>query len=85
MSSGGKNVSDSRPKPEIINGLLDSVYPSFALVAGMVLDLFTPLEAGPLTREQLSEALGVQASKLSPLHLFALSRRDLAKSSVAIV
>ena len=64
-------MPDSSPKPEIINRHLDAVYPSFALVAGMVLDLFTPLEAGPLTLEQLSDALGVQASKLGPL-LYAL-------------
>jgi hypothetical protein len=64
-------VPDSRPKPEIISGLLDAVYPSFALVAGMILDLFTPLEAGPLTLEELSDALGVRASKLGPL-LYAL-------------
>ena len=64
-------MPDSPPKPEIINRLLEAVYPSFALVAGMVLDLFTPLEAGPLTLAQLSDTLGVQESKLRPL-LYAL-------------
>ena len=64
-------MPDSRPKPEFLTRHLDAVYPSFALVAGMVLDLFTPLEAGPLTLEQLADALGVQASKLRPL-LYAL-------------
>ena len=64
-------MPDSRPKPETITRLLDAVFPSFALVAGMVLDLFTPLEAGPLTLEQLSDSLGVKAGKLSPL-LYAL-------------
>ncbi|UCC99666.1 MAG: methyltransferase domain-containing protein [Phycisphaerales bacterium] len=64
-------MPDSSPKPEIITRLLEAVYPSFALVAGMVLDLFTPLEAGPLSLEQLSDALGVQESKLRPL-IYAL-------------
>ena len=64
-------MPDSTPKPLIITKLLEMVYPSFSLVAGMVLDLFTPLEAGPLTLEQISDALGVRASKLRPL-LYAL-------------
>jgi len=36
-----------------------------------MLDLFSPLESGPLTLEQLSDSLGVKAGKLSPL-LYAL-------------
>jgi hypothetical protein len=41
------------------------------MLAGMQLDVFTPLQAGPLSAEQLAEALGVRAEKLSPL-LYAL-------------
>ncbi len=35
-------------EPVAISRLLEAVYPSFALLAGMELDLFTPLEAEPL-------------------------------------
>ena len=69
-------MPESQLKPVIINGHLDAVYPSFALVAGMQLDLFTPLEAGPLSLEELSESLGIEAVKLRPL-LFALAAGGL--------
>jgi hypothetical protein len=48
-----------------------AVYPSFAMLAGMQLDVFTPLEDGPMSAATLAQALGVQASRLSPL-LYAL-------------
>lgn len=57
--------------PEIITHLLDAVYPSFAMLSGMDLDLFTILHKGPMTVEQLAGAIGVQAVKLRPL-LYAL-------------
>jgi predicted O-methyltransferase YrrM len=47
------------------------VYPSFAMLAGMELDLFTPLKDGPLSAKQLANLLGVQDIKLRPL-LYAL-------------
>jgi hypothetical protein len=31
------------PQPEIITRLFDAVYPSFAMLASMEVDLFTPL------------------------------------------
>ncbi len=34
--------------PKTIESLADAVYPSFAMLAGMELDLFTPLKDGPL-------------------------------------
>ncbi len=58
-------------QPETITRLFDAVYPSFAMLAGMELELFTPLEGGPLSAEQLADALGVQVIKLRPL-LYAL-------------
>ena len=64
-------VTDSPPQPETITRLFDAVYPSFAMLAGMELDLFTLLEGGPLSVEQISDAIGVQAIKLRPL-LYAL-------------
>ena len=64
-------MTNPAPQPEIINELFEAVYPSFAMLAGMDLDLFTQLNDGPLNVEQISDAMGVQAIKLSPL-LYAL-------------
>ena len=54
-------------KPKTITQLLDAVYPSFALLAAMQLDVFTPLKDDPMTAEQLASALDVQVIKLRPL------------------
>ena len=58
-------------RPEIIDRLFLGVLPSFAMVAGMKLDLFTPLGDGPRNTEQIASAIGVGAVKLRPL-LYAL-------------
>ena len=65
----------SPPEPETIQKLVD-VYPSFALLAGMQLDLFTPLKAGPMRPEQIADAIGVGVAKLKPL-LYALVAAEL--------
>lgn len=65
----------SPPEPKTIQKLVD-VYPSFALLAGMQLDLFTPLKAGPMRSEQIANAIGVGAAKLKPL-LYALVAAEL--------
>ena len=44
--------------PETIDRLTDSVYPAFAMLAGMQLDLFTPLGGGPMSAAQFGDALG---------------------------
>jgi 2-hydroxy-4-(methylsulfanyl)butanoate S-methyltransferase len=59
-------MADSPPL-EPISRLYNAVYPSFALLAGMQLDLFTPLKDGSLTVEQLADALGIGTLKLRPL------------------
>jgi hypothetical protein len=59
------------PTPETIEKLHSAVYPSFAMVAGMQLDVFTPLKDGPLSAEHLAQALQVHSAKLTPL-LYAL-------------
>jgi SAM-dependent methyltransferase len=64
-------MNESLPQPERVNQLLNSVYQSFALLAGMELNLFSYLENDPLTVEQIAGEIGVQASKLKPL-LYAL-------------
>ena len=48
-----------------------SVYPAFAMIAGMQLDLFTPLKDNPMTAEEIASVLGVGPAKLRPL-LYAL-------------
>ena len=64
-------MTSAAPRPETIEKLSNAVYPSFAMLAGMQLDLFTPLKDGPLTAAQLANTLGVRADKLQPL-LYAL-------------
>lgn len=60
-------MAETSPQPETINRLFNAVYPSFAMLAGMELDLFTPLEAGSLSVEQLAGELDVLSVKLRPL------------------
>lgn len=57
--------------PTTINAHIANVYPALALLAGMQLDVFTPLAAGPRAAADLATALGVRADKLAPL-LYAL-------------
>lgn len=64
-------VTDSPLKPKTISHLFDAIYGSFAMVAGMELDLFTVLKDGAQTADQLAKNIGVQTVKLSPL-LYAL-------------
>src|SRR5688572_25467070 len=64
------------PKLETINRLAGAVHASFAMLAGMQLDLFTPLKDGPLEVEQLATTLGVDVSKLRPV-LYLLVRAGL--------
>ena len=53
-----------------------AVYQPFAMLAGMQLDLFTPLGSGAMNAEKLAESLNIQATKLSPL-LYALVTANL--------
>src|SRR5919198_42422 len=64
------------PQPTTIQHLASAVYPSFAMLAGMQLDVFTPLKDGPMTAAQLADALRVDAEKLSRL-LYALVTAEL--------
>ena len=64
-------MTSPTPRPETIDRLATAVYPSFAMLAGMQLDLFTPLEQGPMSAEEIGTALGVGHAKLRPL-LYAL-------------
>ncbi len=49
-----------RPEtPETINSLADAVFPAMAMLAGMKLDVFTPLKNGPLTTDEIAVEIGV--------------------------
>jgi hypothetical protein len=45
-----------------------TVYTPLAMLAGMQLDVFTPLKDGPMTGPALAGALGVRPDKLQPLY-----------------
>ena len=68
--------ADTPSQPTTIQTLATAVYPAFAMLAGMQLDVFTPLKDGPLTATQLATALGVKSERLSAL-LYALVAADL--------
>ena len=59
------------PRPEIIERLGLAVLPSYAMLAGVNLDVFTPLGDSPMGAEQVASAIGVGLSKVKPL-LYAL-------------
>jgi Arc/MetJ-type ribon-helix-helix transcriptional regulator len=71
-------MTDSDPQSTNIEELEWAVWPSFALLAAIRLDLFTPLKDGPLSVEQLAGKLGVEADKLKSL-LYALAAAGLLK------
>jgi len=64
------------PEPKIIKKLATTVYSSFAMLAGMQLDVFTPLKNGPMSAEQIADAIGVKPSRLKQL-LYALVAAEL--------
>ena len=63
-------------KPTTIFRHAYAVYPPMAMLAGMQLDVFTPLKDGPMTAIALADALGMQPEKLRPL-LYALVLAEL--------
>jgi SAM-dependent methyltransferase len=63
-------------KPTTIYRHAFGVYPSMAMLAGMQLDVFTPLKDGPMTATDLARAIAVDPRKLRPL-LYALVNADL--------
>ena len=65
------------PSP-VVDGCNAGALSAFALLAGMKLDVFTPLGASPLTGDELAAELGVGADRLRPL-LFALTSLGLLR------
>ena len=57
--------------PDTINRHIGNVYPALAMLAGMQLDVFTPLAEGPLFAADIAKALDLPSEKLEPL-LYAL-------------
>ena len=57
--------------PDTIEALSQAVYPSFAMLAAMQLDLFSSLAVEPMASADLARALGVDGVKLEVL-LYAL-------------
>ncbi len=68
--------SNTAIRPETIDNLADAIFPAMAMLAGMKLDLFTPLKNGPLTTDEIATEIGVPSRQLGPL-LYALVEADL--------
>jgi SAM-dependent methyltransferase len=60
-------MSSETVNPERIDELLDAVYPSFALLAGMELNLFSLLGTGAMPLSEIATALNVKPRKIGPL------------------
>jgi SAM-dependent methyltransferase len=67
-----------RIKPDTIVRHAYGIYPPMAMLAGMQLDVFTPLKNGPMTAAELAAALALSVDKLRPL-LYALVHADLLR------
>ena len=64
-------MASTTPRPDTIERLKRAVYPSYALLAAVELDVFTPLHDGPMTAGEVAAALGADLDKLQAL-LYAL-------------
>ena len=60
-------MTDVSPPPDTIYPILGAVFPAYALLAGMQLDVFTPLKDGPLPVEEIATATGVNPERLERL------------------
>jgi hypothetical protein len=72
------NATPDRLQPDTINAHLGHVYPALAMLAGMQLDVFSPLADGPRDVETLATALDVEPRKLRAL-LYALVTAGLLR------
>lgn len=52
------------PTPDTINRLRFAADAAFAMLAGMQLDLFTPIKEGPMTAEQIASAIGAKTERV---------------------
>ena len=65
-------MDDQSPRPDKFYKINIAPRVTAAMLAGMELDLFSPLEKGPLDTEELASTLAVNAEKLGPL-LYSLA------------
>lgn len=73
-----KSPHDEITKPSTIMRNVYAAFPSFAMLAGMQLDVYTPLKDGLMEAKTLANALDVQEDKLTPL-LYSLVVAGLLK------
>jgi SAM-dependent methyltransferase len=64
-------MASLEPRPDTIDTLRYGADASFAMLAGIQLDVFTPLQNGPRTADQIAESIGIAPTRL-PLLLYAL-------------
>ena len=67
-------MTNAISQPETVNRLRAGVDAGFAMLAGMQLDLFTPLKAGPMTAEQLAAVLSAQDARRALQNIGAVLR-----------
>ena len=65
-------MEDSVPRPDTVNKLRFAADAAFAMLAGMQLDVFTPLKGGPMTAEDIAHAIGVGGPARLRLLLYGL-------------
>ncbi|MEX0803687.1 MAG: methyltransferase [Candidatus Binatia bacterium] len=69
-------MEESVPRPETVTKLRYAADAAFAMLAGMQLDVFTPLQGGPKTVEDIAHAIGVSPTRLR-LVLYSLAAAGL--------
>jgi len=69
-------IENPPSSPLRINQLRSEADAAFAMLAGMQLDVFTPLKNGPMTAEQIAAAVGVAPTRLRLL-LYCLVAAEL--------
>jgi 2-polyprenyl-3-methyl-5-hydroxy-6-metoxy-1,4-benzoquinol methylase len=69
-------MKEQAPQTDIFYQIRNGTRAAAAMLAGMKLDLFTPLKDGPLNTERLASKIGAYPEKLGPL-LYALVDADL--------
>jgi len=57
-------MENAIPRPDTVNKLRSAADAAFAMLAGMQLELFTPLKAGPKTAEDIAHTIGVAPTRL---------------------
>lgn len=76
-------MNDQTLNPDKIYKIRNAARLTAAMLAAMELDLFSPLENGPMDTKHLASSLGVNAEKLGPL-LYALVFHGLLREEDAL-